>query len=60
MKFEMKTMLHHANNADGTERDDHCCGCWNFCVDEDMPTQPYAQCNECGETRTASFPGITT
>ena len=58
MKFEMKTLLHHANNEDSTQRDDHCCGCWNIILDEDAPEVPYAQCNECGEIRQANFPGV--
>lgn len=58
MKVEVKTANNHSMNRDGTERDPHCCGCWNICLDEDNPLVPYAQCNECGEIRGAVFPGI--
>ena len=58
MKFEMKTLIHHALNEDGSTRTDHCCGCWNIILDEDDPLGPYAQCNECGEIRKATYPGV--
>ena len=58
MIVEFKTAIHHANNEDGSERKDHCCGCWHFCLDEDAPQKPYARCNECGEIRIAIFKGI--
>ena len=57
MKVGIKTTNHHALNADGTERQEHCCGCWDVYLDEDIPV-PYAVCNECREVRLASFPGI--
>lgn len=59
MKVEVKTMQNHDENLDGTPRDQHCCGCWHICLDEDAPLRPYAQCNECGEIRHAVFPGIS-
>lgn len=58
MKIEIKTTSWHEMNADGTPRAEHCCGCWNVCLDEDRPTVPYAQCNECGEIRNAVLPGV--
>ena len=58
MKVEFKTAIHHDKNADGTEREQHCCGCWHFALDGDAPSTPYAQCNECGEIRKAVFSGI--
>lgn len=58
MRIEFLTARSHADNADGSPRAPHCCGCWHFVVDQTDPCRPYAQCNECGEIRTATFPGI--
>lgn len=60
MEIKLKTIIHHDKNANGTQRERFCCGCWNTCLDEDRPLVPYAQCNECGEIRVAIFPGINT
>jgi len=59
MRIVLKTWANHSTNADGTERANHCCGCWNINLDEDAALVPYAQCNECGEIRAAVFPGIS-
>lgn len=58
MIIQVRTMLHHAHNADGTPRTKHCCGCWTVGFDVDEPAKPWMQCNECGETRVAKFDGI--
>lgn len=60
MIIEHKTMWHHDRNADGTAREQHCCGCWHFIIDSDTSEKPYARCNECGDIRVAAFPGIAT
>lgn len=58
MKFEIKTAMSHLQNADGSYRGEHCCGCWHFIMDEDAPERPYAKCNECGDVRYGIFPGV--
>lgn len=58
MDIVIKTPIWHEKNADGSVRQEHCCGCWNFILTEDDPSRPYAKCNECGEIRVARFNGI--
>lgn len=42
------TRYHHSHNADGTERQQHCCGCWTVKYDS---VGLRFECNECGEVR---------
>jgi hypothetical protein len=51
MQFVAATMIHHATESDGTERKNHCCGCWHIILDEGALWPVYARCNECGEHR---------
>ena len=51
MRFELPTAIHHATKPDGTECEDHCCGCWHIILDEGASWPVYARCNECGEHR---------
>ena len=44
----IRTMYWHSHNADGSERADHCCGCWNVIYNE---RGLFLRCNECGEER---------
>ena len=44
----LHTMYHHSHHADGTERTEHCCGCWQIRYDR---TGLFAFCNECTERR---------
>lgn len=48
---------HGVTNEDGSARE-HCCGCWNVFVDPKDPFTVTAECNECGEVRTARVAGI--
>lgn len=48
---------HGETNEDGSARR-HCCGCWNVFVDPRDPFKVTAECNECGEIRTARIGGI--
>jgi hypothetical protein len=59
MRVEAKTAINHDTQSNGVAVDDHCCGCWHVVLDEDDPLHPYAKCNECGEIRMATFPGIS-
>ena len=58
MRIEFGFPLWHQHNADGSERTEHCCGCWVFVCDSDDPRIAYAECNECAEVRPAVFPGV--
>ena len=46
----LTTAINHGyTNADGSRREDHCCGCWH--VESDGWQKVLAKCNECGEER---------
>ena len=44
----LHTMYNHSHNADGSERTEHCCGCWQIRYNG---TGLFAFCNECNERR---------
>jgi hypothetical protein len=44
----LKTPIWHSHNADGTQREKHCCGCWDVSYNDDGLN---VVCNECGEVR---------
>jgi hypothetical protein len=52
------TMDPHEINADGSALTDHCCGCWNVFFDPREPFRLTAECNECGDQRIVTVPGI--
>lgn len=48
---------HGETNEDGSRRG-HCCGCWVVFIDPLDPFKVTAECNECGEIRTARIGGV--
>lgn len=54
----LKHPIWHAFDADGSAREQHCCGCWEFHMPTSAPARIVAECNECGEVRDGYFPGV--